>query len=157
MPAIKGEIEIRFWGVRGSMPVCSPDVVGYGGCTPCVEIIADNGTHIVLDAGTGIQALGMHYLKIFNFIRSADVLIHDAQYTPMEYSAKIGWGHCSFTTAVRAAIYGQVKHLVLFHHDPLRTDAQIREMLQSCAAMVRASGAALTVSAASQTASPLQL
>jgi len=56
----------------------------------------------------------------------------------MEYSAKTGWGHCSFTTAVRAAFCGQVKHLVLFHHDPLRTDAQIMDMLQSSAAMVRA-------------------
>ncbi len=56
-------IRLRFWGVRGSMPVCSPDVVAYGGCTSCVQIIADNGTHIVLDAGTGIQALGREYVK----------------------------------------------------------------------------------------------
>jgi hypothetical protein len=44
-----------------------------------------------------------------------------------------------------------VKQLVLFHHDPQRSDMQIEEQLQSCAAMVRASGAGLLVSAASQT------
>jgi len=91
----------------------------------------------------------------FDFIRSADVLIHDAQYTPEEYQSKAGWGHCSFTTVVKSALYGQVKHLVLFHHDPLRTDVQINEQVQSCAAMVRATNADLVVSAASQSAAPI--
>lgn len=48
---------VRFWGVRGSIPTPGPHTVRYGGNTACVEIRAD-GQIIVLDAGTGIRALG---------------------------------------------------------------------------------------------------
>src|SRR3984893_13068249 len=49
---------IRFWGVRGSIPVPGPSTIRYGGNTTCVELRAD-GEIIVLDAGTGIRALGV--------------------------------------------------------------------------------------------------
>jgi phosphoribosyl 1,2-cyclic phosphodiesterase/CheY-like chemotaxis protein len=48
---------IRFWGVRGSIPTPGPHTVRYGGNTACVEVRAE-GQIIVLDAGTGIRALG---------------------------------------------------------------------------------------------------
>ena len=48
---------VRFWGVRGSYPVPGPSVLRFGGNTPSVEIQA-GGQTIVLDAGTGIIALG---------------------------------------------------------------------------------------------------
>lgn len=48
---------IRFWGVRGSYPVTAPDAAGFGGDTPCVEIFAGE-QRVILDAGTGIIALG---------------------------------------------------------------------------------------------------
>jgi phosphoribosyl 1,2-cyclic phosphodiesterase len=46
------------WGVRGSLPVPGPATIRYGGNTSCVEVRAD-GEIIVLDAGTGIRALGL--------------------------------------------------------------------------------------------------
>ena len=49
---------LRLWGVRGSIPVPGPSTVRYGGNTSCVEVRAD-GEIIVLDAGSGIRALGM--------------------------------------------------------------------------------------------------
>ncbi len=49
---------IKLWGVRGSLPVPGPATVRYGGNTSCVEVRAD-GEIIVLDAGTGIRALGL--------------------------------------------------------------------------------------------------
>ncbi len=49
---------LRFWGVRGSIPAPGPDTLHYGGNTSCVEIRAD-GEIIILDAGTGIRALGL--------------------------------------------------------------------------------------------------
>jgi phosphoribosyl 1,2-cyclic phosphodiesterase/CheY-like chemotaxis protein len=49
---------IKFWGVRGSLPVPGPGTNRYGGNTSCVEVRAD-GEIIVLDAGTGIRALGL--------------------------------------------------------------------------------------------------
>jgi len=48
---------IRFWGVRGSYPVPGAETLDFGGNTPCVEVSV-NGQTIILDAGTGIIALG---------------------------------------------------------------------------------------------------
>jgi phosphoribosyl 1,2-cyclic phosphodiesterase len=67
--------------------------------------------------------------KMLRFFRGADVLIHDSQYTAKEYEAgKIGWGHSSYEHAVNAAHKAGVKKLVLFHHDPNRTDKQLAEL-----------------------------
>ena len=49
---------LKFWGVRGSLPVPGAATVRYGGNTSCVEVRAD-GEIIVLDAGTGIRGLGL--------------------------------------------------------------------------------------------------
>jgi|1185.fasta_scaffold47618_2 phosphoribosyl 1,2-cyclic phosphodiesterase len=55
---------LKFWGVRGSIPVPGPETLRYGGNTTCVEVRAD-GEIIVLDAGTGIRALGAKLEKEF--------------------------------------------------------------------------------------------
>lgn len=49
---------IRIWGVRGTCPSPGAHTVKYGGNTPCVEVRPASGELIVLDAGTGIRALG---------------------------------------------------------------------------------------------------
>ena len=49
---------LRFWGVRGSIPVPGSSTVGYGGNTSCIEVRAD-GEIIVLDAGSGMRELGI--------------------------------------------------------------------------------------------------
>ena len=49
---------LKFWGVRGSIATPGPETVGYGGNTSCVELRV-NGEIIILDAGTGIRALGL--------------------------------------------------------------------------------------------------
>src|SRR4051812_37232755 len=51
-------MRIRFWGVRGSVPVPNREVLRYGGNTSCVEVTLEDGTEIILDAGTGIRELG---------------------------------------------------------------------------------------------------
>jgi len=51
-------MDIRFWGVRGSYPVAGPNTIRYGGNTSCVEVRLDDGTLIILDAGSGLRALG---------------------------------------------------------------------------------------------------
>lgn len=48
---------LRFWGVRGSLPVPGPDTVRYGGNTACVELWL-GGALVVLDGGSGLRALG---------------------------------------------------------------------------------------------------
>ena len=49
---------LRFWGVRGSIPVPGSSTVGYGGNTSCVEVRAE-GEIIILDAGSGMRELGI--------------------------------------------------------------------------------------------------
>ena len=51
-------MRLRFWGVRGSVAVPSRRMMGYGGNTACVEVTLEDGTEIILDAGTGIRELG---------------------------------------------------------------------------------------------------
>jgi phosphoribosyl 1,2-cyclic phosphodiesterase len=51
-------VQVTVWGCRGSVAVSGPDTARYGGNTPCVEVRLADGTPIVLDAGTGIRALG---------------------------------------------------------------------------------------------------
>jgi phosphoribosyl 1,2-cyclic phosphodiesterase len=55
----------------------------------------------------------------------ADILIYDAQYTPEEYPSKVGWGHSTWQAGVELARAAAVPQLVLFHHDPGRTDDQV--------------------------------
>jgi phosphoribosyl 1,2-cyclic phosphodiesterase len=55
----------------------------------------------------------------------ADVLVYDAQYTPDEYPSKVGWGHSTWQAGAELARAAGVPQLVLFHHDPGRTDAQL--------------------------------
>lgn len=52
------DMEITFWGVRGSYPVPGPQTVRYGGQTSCVEVRSSLGGCLILDAGTGLRALG---------------------------------------------------------------------------------------------------
>ncbi len=48
---------VKFWGVRGSIACPSPDHIGFGGNTSCVEVQVD-GERLIFDAGTGLKVLG---------------------------------------------------------------------------------------------------
>lgn len=269
---------VRLWGTRGSMASAGPQTARYGGNTACVEVRGEDGTLVVLDAGTGIQRLGVEveggmgridillthlhmdhiqglgfFAPIFrrgceihvwgppsptldlrtrltrylspplfpirlrdlraNFefhdaplepfrigsltidadevihpgatlgyrisqngrslaylsdhepalgggplpadpawisglrlARGADLLIHDAQYTPEERAQRLGWGHSSIPEAVAFGQLAEVGRLVLFHHDPARTDDELDRLTASAAA----SAGGLKVSAGSE-------
>jgi phosphoribosyl 1,2-cyclic phosphodiesterase len=51
-------MKVRFWGVRGSIPVPGPQTNRYGGNTSCVEVRPRGASPIIIDAGTGIRRLG---------------------------------------------------------------------------------------------------
>ncbi len=59
---------------------------------------------------------------VLELCRDVDVLIHDAQYTPVEFAQKSTWGHCTVDYAVRVAAESGARKLVLFHHDPDHDD-----------------------------------
>jgi len=252
-------LRARIWGCRGSLPTPGPTTVRYGGNTSCVEIETTDGSHLVLDAGTGIKPLGaslsagapihlllthlhLDHVEGLRFFRplwdprtelhiwgppspvhslrdriaravspplfpleladspahmtfhdvphepwdlggirisaqpvshpgptlgyrveldgrtlayipdhepvlgveldslepewisghalaeSADVLLHDGQFTEDEYPTRVGWGHSSVSHAVTFALRAGVGRLVLFHHDPDRTDDGVEEL-----------------------------
>ena len=254
-------MKLKIWGCRGSVPSPGPDTVEYGGNTSCVEVVMDDGTALVLDAGSGIRALGVDLarrgvkqVKLFlthlhldhleglrffaplwdpdvvvdvwgppspvlslraRILRAfspplfpldlrdvparitfrdlptepwradgvtlsaalvhhpgptvgfrldtgnsslaylpdhepalagirgrsrdwisagaiaggADVLLHDAQYLDEEYGERIGWGHSSVDDAVAFCRAVDAGHLVLFHHEPERSDREL-ELLE---------------------------
>ncbi len=68
--------------------------------------------------------------KIVNLIKDADVVIHDSQYTDEEYKAHKGWGHSTYTVALKNCLAAKVKKVIFFHHDPERTDAQLDKILE---------------------------
>jgi len=59
------------------------------------------------------------------FMADADLLIHDAQYTPADWTAKCDWGHCTVPYALRVATTAGARTLAMFHHDPCRQDDAI--------------------------------
>jgi phosphoribosyl 1,2-cyclic phosphodiesterase len=63
-----------------------------------------------------------------DLIKDADILIHDAQYTPEDYSKKTGWGHSCYIDTVNTAIDAGVKELYLYHHDPNYDDDAIQKI-----------------------------
>jgi len=77
---------------------------------------------------------------IFDFVKSADLLIHDATYTPEEYVDKVGWGHSHYLFTLKVAAEGKVKKLVLFHHDPGHSDEKIDDILKMCKKEIRNRG-----------------
>lgn len=248
-------MQLDIWGARGGIAVSSPHTRHFGGNTPCVSVRASDGTLLVLDAGTGIHALGQqlnqaaqspivhlllsHFhwdhvqglpffaplwqprfrLAIYAALPPADteravqqqfaapyfpvslahagarisfhdirqtqrigpvqvtpfpqyhpqgstgfrldegpaslvyatdseagipttddalqthaqgagMLLLDAQYTPQETPLHRGWGHGDWQRASDVAQRGRVQQLVLFHHDPARTDDQLHHIEQ---------------------------
>lgn len=262
-------MRVRFWGTRGSLAKPGRDTVRFGGNTSCVQIVADSGTQLVLDCGTGAHGLGRHLLsectesvsgalllshthwdhiqgipffapfflpdqqwdiyaprglassldetlagqmqytyfpvkldqlgarirfhelvegrfeigdvtvtarylnhpcitlgyrievdnavavyacdhepigrqpetglpevreseaRHIEFLRGADLVIHDAQYRASEYAAKRGWGHSTIEYSIAVCREAGVRHLVFTHHDPIRTDADIEHDLET--------------------------
>lgn len=258
-------MKVRFWGVRGSIPVPGPGTVRVGGNTPCVEVQTADREVIIIDAGTGIRLLGLDlaqrplerliavllfshthwdhiqglpffspasmrsnrmvilgehrvdrcleqvladqmtdaYLpftledlradllikevhdgeqlvvgnstsilprrlphpggvfcyritckgkvavyasdvdhpsdgldpRLIELARDADLLIHDAQFTPKEKRERPGWGHSTWKEAIQVAQQANVRQLALFHHDPMHSDDELEEIEQQAQAL----------------------
>jgi phosphoribosyl 1,2-cyclic phosphodiesterase len=266
-------MEIRFWGVRGSIASPGPETALVGGNTSCVEVRCGS-EHIVLDAGTGLRTLGNELMKrkgplsttlllshfhwdhiqglpffvpaylpttklgvvgssdgrhtlrdklsrqmtephfpvqlddlsaeltyrevrpgqtfeigdvrvrvarlnhpggvyayrlehegrsvvyatdtehyacidpmLLALARGADMVVYDAQYTPEEYrgekgGSKVGWGHSTYVAGAELAKAAGIGQLVLFHHDPQRTDEGVAGIEQAAQALFADSVAA---------------
>jgi phosphoribosyl 1,2-cyclic phosphodiesterase len=78
--------------------------------------------------GVDLEQMEPEWISGHGVAEGADVLFHDAQYTPEEYNDRIGWGHSSVEHVVAFANVSKVGKLVMFHHDPLHSDAELEAL-----------------------------
>jgi phosphoribosyl 1,2-cyclic phosphodiesterase len=112
---------VRFWGVRGSIACPSPAYIAFGGNTSCVEVRV-SGRVLVLDAGTGVRALGKLLRR--EEVREADFLFSHTHwdhvngfpfFTPAfepDYAFRVFAGHLADQGGIREAIAGHM-------HEPM--------------------------------------
>jgi ribonuclease BN (tRNA processing enzyme) len=81
---------------------------------------------IATDREHGDRRMDRRFLE---FCRNADVLVHDAQYTPEEAPRRRGWGHSTWAQAARVAGEAGVRELILTSYDPGRTDTALDAMV----------------------------
>lgn len=87
---------MRFWGTRGTCPSPGPRTIRFGGNTPCVEVRVGDGPPIILDAGSGIRALGQSIaasadnapLHLFLTHRHSDHVLGLAHFAPLFTSSR---------------------------------------------------------------------
>jgi CheY-like chemotaxis protein/glyoxylase-like metal-dependent hydrolase (beta-lactamase superfamily II) len=117
-----------------------------------VVYATDHEPHSPLQADAEPGSLPVHAedQRHAEFLRGADLLIHDAQYTAAEYPQKVGWGHSTVEYVVDMAMAAGVKRLALFHHDPLRHDEAVDALVEDCHRRVATAGGELDVIAAAE-------
>ena len=71
-----------------------------------------------------------------SYFSRADLIVIDTQYTLGEAIEKYNWGHNAFSLAVDFAAFWNIKHMVLFHHDPAYDDQKLFSILQSAKSYV---------------------
>ena len=93
-------MKVNFWGTRGSLATAGRETARYGGNTSCVEIVGENGSRLVLDAGTGIRALGM---ALPLGLRRVDILL---THLHLDHIQGLGFFRPLFNPAMEVHIWG---------------------------------------------------
>ncbi len=106
------------------------------------KFIEDGKTFVFLtDNELGfVHPGGLSQQAYMEFCQGADLLIHDAEFTPQEYNLLIEWGHSSYIDVLEMAFKAGVKQLGLFHINQERTDEEVDEMVASCRAIIAERG-----------------
>lgn len=129
-----GEFEV------GPFTVMARDIPHKGGRTmglrvsdghSSVAYLSDHSPH---DLGPGADGLGVLHPSAVELADGVDLLIHDAQYTAGELPGRASWGHAAAQYCVTLAAHCAVGRVLLFHHDPARTDAQVFALRDELAA-----------------------
>lgn len=77
---VDGKITIKFWGVRGTLPVAGTRSLKYGGNTNCVTLEIANKHNFIFDAGTGFKELSNHIIREKKFPYKAKIFITHPHY-----------------------------------------------------------------------------
>ena len=88
--------------------------------------------------------------RFVEFAKGAKALVHDATYTTEEYDFHRGWGHSTFREATELGLAAGVDTLVLFHHEPRRTDEELDQRVAECQALAKERGSGMRVIAAAE-------
>jgi phosphoribosyl 1,2-cyclic phosphodiesterase len=87
--------------------------------------IAYLSDHSPINFGPGPEGMGEYHRNALELAAGVDLLIHDAQYTRADFGPRAHYGHSTVEYAVGLAERAGARRLLLFHHDPPRTDAEI--------------------------------
>jgi phosphoribosyl 1,2-cyclic phosphodiesterase len=93
--------------------------------------IAYMSDHCPTRLGNGPAGLGEYHESALALCRDCDLVLHDAQYTDEELPARASFGHASSGYAVGLATASNARRLLLFHHDPARSDVEIDKLVAS--------------------------
>jgi len=103
--------------------------------------------HMPQALGRGADGWGEYHEAAMALAAGVDVLIHDAQYTAAELPARGAFGHAAAEYAVALGTKAGVGRVLLFHHDPARTDDEIDAI---CASFGTGTAASVPVAAAAE-------
>lgn len=106
-----------------------------------IAYLSDHGPSAL---GPGPEGWGPYHEAAMALAADVDVLIHDAQHTAAELPMRVSWGHSAADYPVRLAELSGARSVLLFHHDPSRTDVEVDAIVESFA------DAAVPVSAAAE-------
>ena len=96
----------------------------------CLGIrLSYQGRSVVYTTDTEHDPSGALDERLVALARGADALIYDAMYTDEEYQTRVGWGHSTYSEALRVAREAGVKALYFFHHDPEHDDDFLDQQL----------------------------
>jgi ribonuclease BN (tRNA processing enzyme) len=81
--------------------------------------------------GAPLAELEPEWISGFDLARDVDLLIHDCQYTDDEYPEHVGWGHSGMSDVLTFGGRVGARRMLLFHHDPLHSDAFLDDFCAS--------------------------
>jgi phosphoribosyl 1,2-cyclic phosphodiesterase/GAF domain-containing protein len=110
----------------------------------------DHEPHDCRLAHGGVPIIGSEDDLHGQFLAQADYVIHDTQYVADEYEQRRGWGHSTMEYVVDLAHRADVKNLLMFHHDPLRTDDELDGVIEMGRGRVRGRPGKMKVIGASE-------
>jgi phosphoribosyl 1,2-cyclic phosphodiesterase len=112
-------------------PVLALDIPHKGGRTFGYRVSDDRSSlaylsdHSPVSLGEGPTGMGPHHDAALRLAEGVDLLVHDAQHTAEELPAKAAFGHSAAEYALTLAEAAGARRVLLFHHDPNRTDHEL--------------------------------
>ena len=106
-------MRVTLFGTRGSIPAPGPETIKYGGNTASVEVRGNDGTILVLDAGTGIRRLGTHLATTTR----VDILL---SHLHMDHIQGLGFFSPLFNPLTKVHVWGPASLSLIHISEPTR-------------------------------------